>query len=86
MAGSVGPLAAAVVEVVAPGMRATATSLLALTQNLVGLAAGPFVVGALADRHGLASALAVVPWFSALAAIVFVAGTRPYARAHRWGA
>jgi MFS family permease len=80
MAGSVGPLAAAVVEAVHPGMRATAASMLALTQNLLGLATGPFVVGALADRYGLPAALAAVPWFSAVAAIVLMAGARPYRR------
>jgi MFS family permease len=74
MIGTVGPLAAVVFEVVDSRLRATATSLLALAQNLAGLAAGPLIVGGLADRVGLPAALGTVPWFSAAAAMLFMIG------------
>jgi predicted MFS family arabinose efflux permease len=78
MIGSVGPLAAVVVEVVHPRLRATAASVLGLAQNLAGLAAGPLVVGVLADRYGLGAALTAIPWFAAAAAVVLVVGARTY--------
>lgn len=79
MTGSVGPIAAVVVDVVHPGARATVSALLALTQNLFGLAAGPLVGGLLSDRYGLSFALSIVPLFSALAAAVFIYASRTYA-------
>jgi hypothetical protein len=78
MTGTVGPAAAAVVDVVAPALRATAASVLALTQNLLGLAAGPLITGFLSDTRGLPYAMAFVPVFSVLAAVVFTLAARSY--------
>ena len=53
MTCSVGPVSAIVIDVIHPGVRATGASVLALFQNLFGLAAGPFIVGMLSDSLGL---------------------------------
>jgi MFS family permease len=78
MTGSIGPAAAVVVDVVDPTVRATATAVLSLTQNLFGLAAGPLLTGALSDNFGLPFALSVVPLFCLLAAGMFVVAARTY--------
>jgi MFS family permease len=78
MTGSIGPVAAVVVDVVHPSLRATAASILSLTQNLFGLAAGPLLAGWLSDTYGLSFALSVVPLFCLLAAGVFVVAARTY--------
>ncbi len=78
MTCTVGPVSAIVIDVVHPGVRATGASVLALFQNLFGLAVGPVVAGALSDAVGLASALAVMPLFGALAAAFFMQAARSY--------
>jgi len=52
--------------------------MVALVQNLLGLAAGPLIAGVLSDAYGLEFALAVVPIFCILAAVAFVVGSRSY--------
>ncbi|MNY80235.1 hypothetical protein D3C86_2211860 [compost metagenome] len=47
--------------------------------NLLGLAPGPFVTGALADRIGLAGALQLAPLLALAAAMLFALGRRHYA-------
>jgi MFS family permease len=59
-------------------VRATGSSVLALFQNLFGLAAGPFLVGLLSDRMGLQPALAAVPLASVIAAAAFLLAARSY--------
>ena len=78
MAVNVGPITAVVMDVVHPGVRATAASVLSLIQNLFGLAGGPLLTGLLSDRYGLQVALAVVPAFCLLAAIFFALAARTY--------
>jgi MFS transporter, Spinster family, sphingosine-1-phosphate transporter len=78
MTCTVGPVSAVVADVVHPGVRATGLSVLALAQNLFGLAAGPFVTGVLSDLYGLQTALALVPAFGLLAAAFFVLAARSY--------
>jgi MFS transporter, Spinster family, sphingosine-1-phosphate transporter len=78
MTGSIGPVAAVVVDVVHPAVRATAAAILSLTQNLFGLAAGPLLAGFLSDAYGLPFALSVVPLFCLVAAAVFVVAARTY--------
>lgn len=78
MTCSVGPVSAIVIDVVHPGVRATGASVLALFQNLFGLAAGPFIAGLLSDRWDLNTALAVMPVFSLLAALAFWRATASY--------
>ncbi len=78
MAGTVGPIAAVVVDVTHPGLRATASAVLALTQNLIGLAGGPFLTGLLSDRYGLQTAMAAAPLSCLLAAAMFLLAARTY--------
>jgi MFS family permease len=78
MTGSIGPVVAVVVDVVHPGVRATAAAILSLAQNLFGLAAGPLLTGYLSDKYGLPFALSVVPSFCLLASVVFVIAARTY--------
>jgi len=78
MTCTVGPVSAIVIDVVHPGVRATGCSLLALFQNLFGLALGPVIAGALSDAWGLESALTAIPAFGALAAIALMVAARSY--------
>jgi MFS family permease len=75
---TVGPVSAIVIDVIHPGIRATGASVLALFQNLFGLAAGPFIAGALSDVWGLERALAATPFFSVLAAVALLVAARTY--------
>ena len=78
MTCSVGPVSAIVIDVIHPGVRATGSSVLALFQNLFGLAAGPFIAGVLSDVLGLTTALTVMPAFAVLAAAAFLLAARSY--------
>jgi MFS family permease len=78
MTGSVGPVAAVVIDVSHARVRATAASILALIQNLLGLAGGPLLTGVLADAYGLRFAMSLVPAFSLLAAVMFAIAARTY--------
>lgn len=75
---TVGPVSAIVIDVIHPGVRATGSSVLALFQNLFGLAAGPFVAGMLSDAWGLTPALTVTPLFALVAAGAFMLAARSY--------
>ncbi len=78
MMSSVGPVSAAVLDVASPHVRATSAAMLALVQNLFGLAGGPLLAGMLSDRYGLQTALTVVPALSIPAAICFWLARRSY--------
>ena len=78
MTCTVGPVSAVVTDVVHPGVRATGLSVLALFQNLLGLAAGPLIAGALSDAYGLDAALRLVPAFGLLATACFALAARSY--------
>lgn len=78
MTCSVGPVSAVVIDVIHPGVRATGSSVLALFQNLFGLAAGPFITGLLSDWRGLEFALTVMPFFAVAAAVAFLNAARTY--------
>jgi MFS family permease len=78
MTCTVGPVAAIAIDVIHPGVRATGASVLALCQNLFGLAAGPFIAGVLSDRFGLEFALTVMPVFAVVAAAAFACAARSY--------
>jgi predicted MFS family arabinose efflux permease len=78
MAGTIGPIAAVVVDVTHPGLRATASAVLALTQNLLGLAGGPLLTGTLSDRIGLQAAMGTAPLFCLGAAALFLFAARTY--------
>ncbi|MDM0015367.1 MFS transporter [Variovorax sp. J22P168] len=78
MTCTAGVAAGVVIDVIHPGMRATGAAVLALFQNLFGLAAGPFLVGVMSDLWGLQQALAIVPCFSLLAGMAFLRAARTY--------
>jgi MFS family permease len=78
MTCSVGPVSAVVIDVVHPGVRATGASVLSLFQNLLGLAAGPFIAGTLSDMYGLETALKITPLFGLAAAAFFLLAARSY--------
>ena len=80
MTGMLGTCGAVVIDVVHPGLRATAAAINALAQNLIGLASGPIIAGALSDVYGLPTALTLMPVFCLLSAIVFALGSRSYER------
>jgi MFS family permease len=75
---AVGPVAAVVVDVVHPGLRATAIATVSVTQNLLGLAVGPLITGMIADRYGLPTALTVMPAACGAAALAFWYGSGSY--------
>jgi MFS family permease len=78
MTCTVGVVSGIVIDVIHPGVRSTGSAVLSLFQNLFGLAIGPFLVGVLSDLWGLQQAMAVVPAFSVLAALFFLAAARCY--------
>ena len=75
---TVGPVTAIVIDVIHPGVRATGSSVLALFQNLFGLAAGPFVAGVLSDAWGLVPALTATPLCALIAAGAFLMAAGSY--------
>jgi MFS family permease len=75
---TVGPVSAIVIDVIHPGVRATGSSVLALFQNLFGLAAGPFLAGMLSDAWGLVPALTAMPVFALGAAAAFLLAAGSY--------
>lgn len=75
---TVGPVAAIVIDVIDPGVRATGSSVLALFQNLFGLAAGPVLAGLLSDAFGLVPALTATPLFALVAAGAFLLAASSY--------
>ncbi|WP_330901849.1 MFS transporter [Ramlibacter monticola] len=79
MTCTVGPVSAIVIDVVHPAVRATGAAVLALFQNLFGLALGPVLAGALSDTFGLQAALTWTPAFALVAAGAFVLAARTYA-------
>ena len=56
----------------------TAFATLTLANNLLGLAAGPLVTGAIADKVGLVDAMKFAPLVSVLAIIALLIGRRAY--------
>jgi len=82
-AGSSGPIAAMVANLTHSSVRASAFGTLTLANNLLGLALGPFVVGVLADRFGLVTALQIAPLIYIVAIIALVLGKRAYPAGRR---
>jgi MFS family permease len=77
-AGTTGPSGAMVANLTHASLHGTAFATLTLANNLLGLAPGPFLTGALADRIGLAGAFQLVPLVSLAAAAVFWYARRSY--------
>lgn len=78
-AGIIGPTGTMVANLTPPAIHSTAMATWALSNNLLGLAPGPFVTGLLADRIGLLGALQIVPLVALFAAGVFAIARRHYA-------
>ncbi|MDR3489604.1 MAG: MFS transporter [Bradyrhizobium sp.] len=77
-ANTVGPVAAVVLNVMHPSVRATGGSVLSLFQNLFGLAAGPLIAGVASDHWGLETTMVFMPLFSIVAAVMFLLAVRTY--------
>lgn len=77
-AGTAGPAGAMVANLTPEPIRATAFGTLTLANNLLGLAAGPFVIGILADRYGLDVAFQVLPIACALSIGLLLLGRAFY--------
>jgi predicted MFS family arabinose efflux permease len=78
MTSIMGVITGIAMDVIHPGMRSTGAAVLAVMLNLLGLAVGPFLAGVLSDLWGLQQALAVIPLFSLLAAVLFYIAMRSY--------
>jgi MFS family permease len=78
MTALTGPIPAVAIDVVHPGLRASAGSMVTVVQNLFGLGVGPLIAGALSDAYDLKTALAVIPLSCLLAAAVLIAGSLTY--------
>jgi MFS family permease len=78
--GHSGVAVSAVVDVTHPGLRATAIATVALFNNLLGLAPGPYVVGVLSDAIGLKAAMTIVPVAGLVASICFLLAAGSYER------
>jgi predicted MFS family arabinose efflux permease len=76
--GTTGPAGAMVANLTPASIRATAFGTLSLANNVLGLAAGPLVVGAIADRIGLVDAMKVAPLVSLLVIVALLIGRRAY--------
>jgi MFS transporter, Spinster family, sphingosine-1-phosphate transporter len=68
---STGPINVVIVSVVPVGIRATAMAVSILIIHLFGDAAAPWLLGALSDWLGIASAVLVVPLAVALSGVVW---------------
>ncbi|MBI2738724.1 MAG: MFS transporter [Rhodospirillales bacterium] len=79
MTAASGTLPSLAIDVIHPGLRATAGAMVAVVQNLFGLALGPVITGVLSDAFGLAAALTVMPIFCLASAAVLIIATRFYA-------
>ncbi len=76
-----GPLNAVIQDVITPALRATAIGLALLLAHLLGDAAAPFVIGAIANNTSLVFALtATAPTFLFLAGLACLIGLRTVAR------
>lgn len=77
-AGIAGPAGAMVANLTPEPIRATAFGTLTLANNMLGLAAGPIVMGILSDHLGLQSAFVALPIASGIAIILLAMGRVRY--------
>ena len=77
-AGITGPAGALVAGLTPAPVRAGALGMLALAYNVLGLSTGPLVIGVLADRLGLTTAMRLAPTVSLAVLAVLVVGRRAY--------
>ena len=77
-AGTVGPAGAIVTKLTPSPIHATAFATLTLFNNFLGLAAGPYITGILADRFDLLTAMQVATAMPILALTAFSIGRLSY--------
>jgi MFS family permease len=77
--GIIGPSGALVADLTPLRLHGSAFAILATANNVIGLAPGPVLAGALADRLGLQPALQLVSLASLVAAVVFWFGRHNHA-------
>lgn len=77
-AGHSGATGAVIIDVVHPGLRATAFAVITLGNNLIGFAPGPVFVGLVSDAYGLQTAMAFAPLACLAAAFCFLRSARYY--------
>ena len=75
-----GVVGAVIIDVTHPGLRATAIATVALSNNLFGLAPGPYLAGVLSDATSLTTALTIMPVAGLLASACFLLAGRTYER------
>ncbi|SAK85825.1 transport protein [Caballeronia calidae] len=75
-AGIVGPSGTMVAKLTPTPIHGAAMATLALAYNILGLAPGSIVTGALADRLGLVPALQLLPIFGVASAVILLIGVR----------
>jgi MFS transporter, Spinster family, sphingosine-1-phosphate transporter len=85
MTAVAGITTAVAMDIVHPGLRSTAVSVVTLANNIIGLGGGPFIVGLLSDAYGLTTALALGSLFALPAAFFLAIASRTYAN-DRWAA
>lgn len=78
MLAVLGPVLAALMDMVHPGMRTSTLGILVLVQNLLGMALGPLVTGVLSDRYELQTALLIISFAPLLSVLGFVLVARRY--------
>lgn len=78
--GTMGAAGAITANLTPRSIHSSSFAVLALADNLIGFASGPLLVGWLADRVGLLSALQWIPVASVVAGIAFLLGRTTYAR------
>ena len=76
--GHAGPCGAVATDVTNPAVHATVIATVALANNILGLAPGPFLTGLLADRIELHHALQLMPLAGLVAAASFLRAARHY--------
>jgi MFS family permease len=74
--GVMGPSCATVAKLTPKAIHSTALAVLVLAFNVLGMAPGSVVTGALADRVGLANALQLLPLAGIAAVVVLSIGVR----------
>lgn len=67
-------------DVVHPGIRATSLSINIVIQHTLGSPLGPLFVGAVSDAYGLGRALGILPIFTLVAGLLFLAGSFFYSK------
>jgi MFS transporter, Spinster family, sphingosine-1-phosphate transporter len=78
---STGPINAAIVNLVSPLQRASATALEVFAIHLLGDAISPYLIGAVSDRSSLAQAVKIVPVAVVVSGLVWAWAARAQAKA-----